>query len=86
VEAAKELLDEGVIIRPECCTPESQSPPLHPQERFEPRPAPGVSWITSSITLVRCRRGFSPLPRYRRKRFEHRPAPGANLEFCHIEL
>jgi len=41
VEAAKELLDEGVIIRPECCTLESQSPPLHPQERFEPRPARG---------------------------------------------
>lgn len=43
MEAAKELLDEGVIIRPECCRLEFQSPPLHPQERFEHRPSPGVS-------------------------------------------
>ena len=52
MEAAKELLDEGVIIRPECCTPESQSPPLHLQERFEHRPARGANVLGVVIERV----------------------------------
>jgi len=55
VEGAKELLDEGVTIRPEEHRLESQSLPLHPQERFEHRPAPDalVSLILDAETLNR---------------------------------